>query len=68
MMASPSYMILAPALMKKAKEDNDATKVCLEAIELDPEKFRMGHTKVASTPFASQAWDPSPQLGKPACR
>ena len=66
-MTSPSYMILAPALMKKAKEDNDAAKVCLEAIELDPEKFRMGHTKVASTPCASQAWDPSLQLWDPAC-
>ena len=42
-------MILAPALMKKKEEDNDATRVCLEHIELDADKYRMGHTKVAST-------------------
>ena len=49
MTSSLSYMILAPALMKKKEEDNDATRVCLEHIELDADKYRMGHTKVAST-------------------
>ena len=39
-------MILAPKKMSKAKEDKEAAEICMEVIELDTEKFRMGHTKV----------------------
>ncbi|XP_043241429.1 myosin heavy chain, muscle-like isoform X49 [Amphibalanus amphitrite] len=40
------YIVLAPAIMKKHDDDKDATRACLETIEMDPEKFRLGHTKV----------------------
>jgi len=40
------YKILAPAAMKKAKDDNEACAICLEKIELETDKYRLGHTKV----------------------
>jgi len=40
------YNILAATAVAKAKKDKDAAKAVFNAIKLDPEKFRLGHTKV----------------------
>merc|ERR1712168_1780104 len=40
------YNILAAAAVAKAKKDKDAAMAVLKTIQLDPEKFRLGHTKV----------------------
>ncbi|VVC93951.1 unnamed protein product [Leptidea sinapis] len=40
------YMILAPALMAEQKEPKEAARVCFESIGLDPDLYRIGHTKV----------------------
>merc|ERR1719412_2046685 len=40
------YNILAAAAMAKAKKDKDGAGAVMKAINLDPEKFRLGHTKV----------------------
>merc|ERR1712012_352523 len=40
------YNILAAGECAKAKKDKDAAKAVFKAIKLDPEKFRLGHTKV----------------------
>ncbi len=40
------YNILAAALVAKAKNDKAAAKAVFDVIKLDPEKFRLGHTKV----------------------
>merc|ERR1712042_301593 len=40
------YNILAASLVAKAKNDKAAAKAVLTAIASDPEKFRLGHTKV----------------------
>jgi len=40
------YNILAAKAVAKAKNDKSAAGAVLSAIKLDPEKFRLGHTKV----------------------
>merc|ERR1719394_65844 len=40
------YNIMAAAGVAKAKNDKDAARAVMKAIKLDPEKFRLGHTKV----------------------
>merc|ERR1719428_319704 len=40
------YNILAAAAVAKAKNDKAAAKGVLDKIKLDPEKYRLGHTKV----------------------
>merc|ERR1712226_685479 len=40
------YNILAAAAVAKAKKDKDAAGAVMAVIKLDPEKFRLGHTKV----------------------
>merc|ERR1711910_43433 len=40
------YNILAAKLVAKAKNDKSAAGAVLEAVKLDKEKFRLGHTKV----------------------
>merc|ERR1711899_622515 len=40
------YNILAAAAVAKAKKDKDAAGAVMKTIALDPEKFRLGHTKV----------------------
>nr|CAI5869303.1 unnamed protein product [Callosobruchus analis] len=40
------YMILAPATMAKEKDPKEAARKCLEEIGLDPDSYRVGHTKV----------------------
>ncbi len=40
------YNILAAQAVAKAKKDKDAAKAVLDAIKLEPEKYRLGHTKV----------------------
>merc|ERR550519_269602 len=40
------YNILAAKAVAKAKNDKAAARVCLGVVKLDPEKFRLGHTKV----------------------
>lgn len=41
-----SYQILAPALMQAEKDPKKAAGACLDSIKLDPELYRLGHTKV----------------------
>merc|ERR1711953_512918 len=38
--------ILAAAAVARAKKDKDAADAVMKTINLDPEKFRLGHTKV----------------------
>lgn len=38
-------MILAPAIMTAEKDPKEAARKCLESVELDPESYRIGHTK-----------------------
>merc|ERR1711892_1328921 len=40
------YNILAAAAEARAKKDKDAAGAIMKVIALDPEKFRLGHTKV----------------------
>ncbi|XP_053645273.1 myosin heavy chain, muscle-like [Cherax quadricarinatus] len=40
------YCILASKAMTEASTEKEAAKVCLEAIELNKESYRLGHTKV----------------------
>merc|ERR1712076_154259 len=40
------YNILAAAGVAKAKKDKDVGRAVFKAIKLDPEKWRLGHTKV----------------------
>merc|ERR1712051_798143 len=40
------YNILAAAAVAKAKKDKDVGRAVFKAIKLDPEKWRLGHTKV----------------------
>ncbi|XP_056637457.1 myosin heavy chain, muscle isoform X32 [Diorhabda sublineata] len=40
------YMILAPATMAKESDPKEAARKCLEEVGLDPESYRVGHTKV----------------------
>merc|ERR1719150_770826 len=40
------YNILAAAAVAKAKKDKDAAGAVMKTVALDPEKFRLGHTKV----------------------
>lgn len=38
-------MILAPAIMTAEKDPKVAASKCLESVGLDPESYRIGHTK-----------------------
>lgn len=40
-----SYQILAPAKMQAEKDLKKAAEACLDTVALDPELFRLGHTK-----------------------
>lgn len=48
-------MILAPAAMTAEKDPREAAKKCLELNELDPESYRIGHTK-ARNKFPIEEW------------
>lgn len=39
-------MILAPALMTAEADPKKAAAKCLESIQLDPDWYRIGHTRV----------------------
>lgn len=38
-------MILAPVVMTAEKDPKEAARKCLEEVGLDPESYRIGHTK-----------------------
>lgn len=40
-----SYLILAPTIMYAEKEPKNAAAKCFESIGLDPDSYRIGHTK-----------------------
>jgi hypothetical protein len=42
------YMILAPATMAAESDPKVAASKCLQEVELDPESYRIGHTKASS--------------------
>lgn len=46
-------MILAPATMASESNPKEAARKCLEEVELDPESYRIGHTKARDkqTPY-----------------
>lgn len=39
-------MILAPAIMTAESDPKKAAAKCLESVALDPETYRIGHTRV----------------------
>lgn len=41
-------MILAPAIMTAEPDPKKAGAKCLESVQLDPESYRIGHTRVNS--------------------
>lgn len=44
---SCSYMILAPAIMASHSDPKVAAAKCFEEIALDPDSYRIGHTKAS---------------------
>jgi len=40
------YLILAPEKMKAEKDEKKGAQACFDSVELDPDKYRLGHTKV----------------------
>lgn len=46
-----SYMILAPATMAAEKDPKEAARKCLEEVGLDPDSYRIGHTKARVLPL-----------------
>ena len=42
-----SYMILAPATMQAESDPKIAASKCLEEVGLDPDSYRIGHTKAS---------------------
>jgi hypothetical protein len=42
-------MILAPNEMKAAADDKKGAAVCLETVKLDPNLYKIGHTKARNT-------------------
>lgn len=42
-------MILAPATMTAEKDPKEAARKCLEEVGLDPESYRIGHTKARTS-------------------
>ena len=40
-----SYMIIAPAIMTAEKDPKKAAKKCFDSVGLDPDSYRIGHTK-----------------------
>jgi hypothetical protein len=42
-----SYMILAPAAMANEKDSKSGAAKCFEEIGLDPDSYRIGHTKAS---------------------
>lgn len=45
---SISYLILAPTAMTNEKDPKISAKICFDSIGLDPELYRIGHTKASS--------------------
>jgi hypothetical protein len=50
-------MILAPAIMQAESDPKVAAAKCLESVELDPESYRIGHTKVHRYPLKQNPCD-----------
>lgn len=46
-------MILAPAAMAAESDPKIAAAKCFEACELDPDMYRIGHTKACRAPAGS---------------
>lgn len=45
-----SYQILAPTEMYNEKDPKKSAKLCFDKIGLDPELYRIGHTKASKKP------------------
>jgi hypothetical protein len=45
-----SYQILAPVEMFHEKDPKKAAQSCFDKIGLDPELYRIGHTKASKNP------------------
>lgn len=46
-----SYLILAPTAMTNEKDPKISAKICFDSIGLDPELYRIGHTKASKIPL-----------------
>lgn len=58
-------MILAPAIMTAEPDPKKAGAKCLEAVALDPESYRIGHTRVnANTIFFTRVPEPQSKIPK----
>lgn len=42
-----SYMILAPAAMQAESDPKKSAAACFDSIGLDPDSYRIGHTKAS---------------------
>lgn len=40
------YLVLASSAMEGAPTDKDAASICFQSIELEEDKYRLGHTKL----------------------
>lgn len=49
-----SYQILAPVEMFHEKDPKIAAKLCFDKIGLDPDLYRIGHTKASKNPSLSE--------------
>lgn len=47
-----SYKILAPKAIEENKDLKKATGAVLEIVELDPESYRLGHTKACNVYYS----------------
>lgn len=50
-----SYKILAPSIMDEEPNPKIATQKCLESTTLDPDFYRIGHTKARQS-FSLMIW------------
>lgn len=57
-------MLLAPAEMTAAKNQKDAAQKCFDAVGLDPDMYRIGHTKAR---YFTQLFPLSLSLSFPDC-
>lgn len=47
-----SYLILAPGPMQTEKDLKKGAQICMESVHLDPEMYRLGHTKARIFSFS----------------
>lgn len=43
------YLVICPAKMLAEKEDKQMAQVCMDDIQLESDKYRLGHTKAGAS-------------------